>query len=483
MKIGTSITILAAAILMAGCPDRQAQKEAAIQKQLLSDTIVPVTFVEPRIDSVDSGIDINGPLKTLDEVVVGARASGKLTFVSVQDGTPVRAGQTIAQVDSSQLYAQLQQAQAGVAAAESALSQARIQARVTPEQSAAAVRQAEAALAQAKSQLQLVRKGARDQERAQAKERVNSAESAMKKAKTDLDRAKRLYQENAIALIEVESAQLQYDTALANYRSAVEAYDMIVEGARPEEIRVAEDAVRAAEEQLRSAKANALLDAVAQERVLQAQASVRQAEAQVRLIRQQIADTSVVSPIDGYVSGIPAKTGQVVAPGTPIARVVGLNSVYFEGMIPEKEIKRVKVGQSAIVRVDAIPDREFVGTVIAIRPEADDLGRLFAARIAVQSGNGNLLPGMYARARITLATESNAILIPRDAVKSVEDKHFVFVASGDKAKRVEVTLGIAKDGWIQVFGLSPSEKVILAGKETLNDGDSIREDRISKGEA
>lgn len=471
------------ALLLYGCPNREAQREAAIQRELLSDATVPVTFVKPKIERVESGIEINGPLKTLDEVTVGSKLGGKLVFVSVQDGSPVRAGQTIAQVDASAIYAQLQQAQAGVVAAESALSQARIQARVTPEQSAAAVNQAEAALAQAKSRLELVRKGARDQEKAQARERVKSAESAMNKAKTDLDRAKRLYQQDAIAAAEVEAAQLQYDTAVANYRSAVEAYDMIVEGSRPEEIRVAEDAVRAAEEQLRAAKANAMLDAVAQERVRQAEANLRQAVAQLDIVKQQLADASIVSPIDGFVSGTPAKTGQVVSPGTPIAKIVGLNSVYFEGMIPEKEIARVKIGQSAIVRVDAFPNMEFEGTVIAIRPEAEELGRLFAARIAVSNGRGMLKPGMFAKASLTLSAQDDAVLIPRDAIKIEDGKEFVFVRDGDKAKRIEVTTGLSKDGWVQVFGLPPTSDVILGGKESVRDGDTIREDKTPEREA
>lgn len=478
-----SILVAASAIFLYGCPNREAQREAAIQRELLSDTTIPVTFITPKIERVERGIEINGPLKTLDEVTVGSRIAGRLVFVSVQDGSAVRAGQTIAQVDTSSIYAQMQQAQAGVAAAESALSQARIQARVTPEQSAAAIKQAEAGLAQAKSRLDLVRKGAREQEKAQARERVNGAESAMNKARADLDRAKRLYQQDAIAAAEVEAAQLEYDTALANYRSAVEAYNMILEGSRPEEIRVAEDAVRAAEEQLRSARANAMLDAVAQERVRQTEANLRQARAQLDIARQQLNDASVVSPIDGFVSGTPAKTGQVVSPGTPIAKIVGLNSVYFEGMIPEKEIARVKIGQPAIVRVDAFPDMEFEGSVIAIRPEAEQLGRLFAARIAVSSGRGMLKPGMFAKAWLTISSQDDAVLVPREAIKIEDGKEFVFIGDGDKAKRVEVTTGLSKDGWVQVSGLPPTAKVILGGKDTVREGDTIREDKPAEREA
>ncbi len=466
------------AIALIGCADKTAQKNAEIQKELLSDSTTPVTFVTPNLVTIDTELEISGPFETLDQVQVGARVGGRLNFVSVQDGSKVRAGQLIAQVDTANAMLQVQQAMAGVSAARAARDQAITQAAMSPMQSQAAIRQAEAQLKSAKAQLAMVKQGARSQEKEQAKAQMGAAKSALDKAKTDLERAKNLFAQDAIAKMEVDAAQLQYDTTLANYRSAVEAYSLIIEGSRPEQIIQAEEAVRQAEEALRVARSNQMVDTVRRQQVQQANAALSQAEAQLRLARQQMSDAAVISPIDGYVSGTPAKTGQVVAPGTPIANIVGLNGVYLEGQIPEKEIAKVKPGQSATVMVDAFPNETFVGTVVAIRPQADSLGRLFAARIAVANGIGKLKPGMFGKAKVVVGTLRDVVLVPTDAIVKDGEKDYVFVANGNKAKKVEVKVGVTKEDQTQVIGLSPSEKVILKGKDLLTDGALIRQDKV-----
>lgn len=469
------------ALTIIGCADKVAQKNAAIQKELLSDSSVSVTFVNPSIGTIEIELQVSGPLATLDQVQVGAKVGGRLSYVSVQDGSQVRAGQIIAQVETTSAMIQVQQATAGVAAARSARDQAVTQSAMSPIQSQAIIRQAEAQLKSAKAQLSMVRQGARSQEKEQVKEKVSASKSALDKAKIDLDRGRNLFKQDAIAQIEVDAAQLQYDTALANYRSAVEAYNLIVEGSRPEEKIQAEESVRQAEEALRVARSNQMVDTIRRQQVQQANAALQQAEAQLRLARQQISDASVVSPINGFVSGNPAKTGQVVSPGSPVANIVGLNEVYLDGQVPEMEISKVKVGQSATVSVDAFPKEQFVGTVVAIRPTADALGRLFATRIAIANGGERLKPGMFGKAKITITVLKDVVLIPTDAIIKDGDKHFVFVAYGNKAKKVDLKIGAVRGEKTQVIGLSPSEKLILKGKDLVTDGSVIREDKEPGG--
>jgi HlyD family secretion protein len=383
----------------------------------------------------------------------------------------------LARVDSASLTQQIMQAQAGVAAALSAKQQAAIQAQVSPQQSMAAIRQAEAAVAQAQAQLDLVQAGARSQDVARFRETVNSAKSALDKAKVDLDRAKKLYAGDAISKADVDAAQLGYDTALSTYRSALEAYDAIVEGARPQEIRQAQEAVRQAQEQLRLARANAVNDDIKKQQVTQADAQLRQAQATLRLAQQQLSEASIVSPIDGYVTGKPAKVGQVVSPGSVVASIVSLSGVYFEGQVPETEIANVQVGQTATITLDAIPGRTFTGSIIAIDPKAESLGRLFAARIALQSPGNVVKPGMFGQAVLRLKSIPNAVTLPLGAIKKEGDKSYVFTKNGEVARRMQVQIGHQEGEVVQVVGLPANVEVILGGKDLVQDGSKIREDR------
>ncbi|MEO7453730.1 MAG: efflux RND transporter periplasmic adaptor subunit [Fimbriimonadales bacterium] len=471
------IALIALMFALIGNPNKRQQKEAAAQEAIISDTTVPVTLTRPVIKTMQATLALNGPIRTLGEVDLGSKHSGRIVAVSVQEGSRVRAGQVVARVDSAVLMEQVNQAQSQVTSALSAKQQAAIQAAISPQQSMAAIRQSEAALASARANLDLVKAGSRTQEVARAREQVNSTKSAMDKAKTDLDRARRLYAGDAISKADVEAAQFAYDSSLANYRSALESYDMIVEGARPQEIRQAEENVRQAEEALRLSRTNSVTDDIRRQQVLQADAQLRQAQAQLRQAQQQLRDAAIVSPVDGYVTGTPAKVGQVVSPGTPVATIVSLDGVYFEGQVPETEIGNVEIGQTATVTLDAIPNRTFAGTVVAIDPKADSQGRLFAARIAINNPGSIVKPGMFGQAALKLRSIPSAITLPTDAIRKVGEKSYVFVKNGDVAKRIEVKIGHQDGGVVQVTGVSPNADVVLRGKDLVEDGSKIREDK------
>lgn len=471
------IALLALMFFMIGRPNKQEQKEAAAQQKVISDTTVPVTFVRPVVKTLSADLTLNGPIRTLDEVDLGSKLAGRIVAVSVTEGSRVRAGQVVARVDSASLQQQIQQARAGVAAAQSARQQASIQAQISPQQSISAIRSAEAQLGQARAALDLVLAGARSQDRAQARERVTGAKAGLDKAKADLDRAKKLFAGDAISRAEVDAAQLGYDSALATYRTAVEAYDAVVEGARPQEIRQAEQAVRQAEEQVRMARSNSVNDDIRRQQVQQADAQLQQAQATLRIAQQQLAEAAIVSPIDGFVTGKPAKVGQVVSPGTSVASIVSLDGVYFEGQVPETEIANVQIGQTATVKLDALPGRTFTGSIVAIDPKAESLGRLFAARIAIQNPGMIVKPGMFGQAVLKLRAIPGAVTLPIDAIRKDGDKTYVFTKNGEVARRVTVKVGHQQGSVVQVIGLSPNEDVILRGKDLVEDGSKIREDK------
>lgn len=474
------LAVLSAAAF--GCRDKEAQEQAERQKRLLEDQTYPVTFTEPKIEDINVTLEVSGPLKSLDEVQVGAETAGRLTMVAVSDGSPVRAGQVIARVDSVALSLQVQRAEAALARAKSLRAQAEQQAKMSPKSTAAAIQQAEAALAQAQANLRLVRAGARTQDVERAKEQVNAAKATMEKRRTDFERMEELFKQEVISRSELEQAEWAYKTALADYRAALEALEALQEGSRPEEIERAEEAVRQAEAGVRAARANADIDNVRREQLREANAAVQEAAAALASAKKQLADAQVISPITGYVVGRPAQVGQVVAPGTPIARIVSLNSVYFEAKIPEMEVANVSAGQPVEVTVDALPDQKFSGTVAAVTPQADDLGRLFSARIAVENGRGLLKPGMFGKGRIITKRVRGATLVPTDAIRTENGEHFVFVAKNGKAKKVEVRIGLTQDGYTQLLDYNETEKLILGGKDMLTDGAAIREDTRQAGE-
>lgn len=463
------------ATLAFGCADREAQQNAKAQAEMLSDTTIPVTVVRPERRDVTETLEVSGSLDTLDFVQVGARVGGRLVSVSVREGSRVRAGQVIAQVETTDLRLQVEQARAALQQALARRSEAELQLAMTPEQTEAAVRQAEAQLGSAKARLDLLRAGARTQEKGQAKARVDQSKAQLDKAKADLDRVRRLYEQEAVAKADLDAAQAAYDQALAGYQQAVEAYDLLVEGTRPEEIRQAEQAVRQAEEALRSARANKAMDGVRRRQLEQAEAAVTQARAALRLAEAGLADAAVVAPFDGYVSGKPAQVGQVVVPGTPIATIVGLEGVYFDAQVSETDIVRVREGQRVTITVDAMKDRQFQGTVIALNPVGSELGRMFSVRVGISDPERLLRPGMFARGEIVLDVLSDSLVLPAEAILREGKKTYVWIRKGpDGVEKIEVQVEETSDSIVRVTGISEDDEVVLDGKEKLLPESKIR---------
>jgi multidrug efflux pump subunit AcrA (membrane-fusion protein) len=139
----------------------------------------------------------------------------------------------------------------------------------------------------------------------------------------------------------------------------------------------------------------------------------------------------------------------------------------------------VAQGLPVKVTMDGLPGREFAGTVAAVSPLGDSVGRLFDARISLPSVPG-LRAGMFARGKIALQTVE-ATVAPVSAVVTQGSEKFVFVVEGDVARRLPVTTGIQRDGIVQVIGVPAGSRIVTQGQQSLLDGSKIRIDAANEG--
>jgi RND family efflux transporter MFP subunit len=464
---------LAVALGVTGCVDRQAQKDAAATGAVLADPAKSVVVSVPKVEDIEDVININGEVVTSDESAISAVGSGKLAAVYVNDGDSVSAGQVIALLDSENLQQATAQARASLASATSQLSQAKANARLAPDRSTAAVRQAEAALKSAKAQLSKALKGARPEEQEQAQNNLRAAKSNLETAKKNLERVRTLVKEGALAESQLDTAKNGYESALAQYENALAASSISKSAIRPEDIETARESVRQAEQGVASAKASKSLDVTLMDQVRTAEAQVQSARAQVAVAEKNLREASIRAPYSGRIYGKPVQAGTVVAPGTPIARIVGGQGIYFEGQVPSDKIGRVTPGTSVYIRTDA-GSESYNGKVISVSPQGDSVGRLFNARVIFTNGSGAVRPGMFAKGSVVLNRIAGATVVPDSAVLTKDGKRYVVVAEGSKAKRVFVTVGIRLGDQVQIEGLPSSAQLITKGQEGLVDGSLIK---------
>jgi len=357
----------------------------------------------------------NGTIEAT-EVEVGARISGRLLTVVPREGEAVRRGQELASLEAAELEAQLAQARGNLASAEATFAEVGAGTRAEEiRRLKAQVQSARDSQAQAQARLDLLRAGARPELLAQVRAAVRQAQVALDDAQLDFERSERLAGQGAVAGRDLDVATARRDSAGAALDAARQRLAEAEAGARPEEVRGAEAALAQAASQLRSAQASLDL-AVAgprRETLRAAEARVEAARGAAAVAEALLAQTRIVAPSDGRVTLRNAEPGEVVTPGFPIVRIADLARVRVRVYVPEPQIGRVKIGQSATVSVDAFPGRTFPGTVteIAEKPEytpknvqtREERAKLvFGVKVEVENPGGELKPGMPADAVITV---------------------------------------------------------------------------------
>lgn len=214
--------------------------------------------------------------------------------------------------------------------------------------------------------------------------------------------------------------------------------------------------------------------AVVRAQVDLAQAQQQQAEAELRELKIRAEQLRITSPINGVVANRYVDVGALVSPTTPVVRVVNLNVMVTAATVPERDIGKLRQGDTAAVRVDAYGDQVFRGRVARISPVLDPATRSATVEIEVPNPDQRLKAEMYARVQLDLASTRQAVLIPRDAlvyrgkqpgVYTTQEKTPVFTpveTGGTEGELVEV-----------VSNLQPGTRIVGRGAAMIREGDQI----------
>lgn len=198
------------------------------------------------------------------------------------------------------------------------------------------------------------------------------------------------------------------------------------------------------------------------------------ARAANRLANLELSYASVVAPISGVIAQRSIKPGNFVQINTPIFRIVDTSRLEAVLNVPEREMATLKSGLPVKLQVDALPGRDFTGTVDRVAPVVDSGSGTFRVICAFQGG-GLLQPGMFGRVRIDYDQKTDALVVPRTALLEDDTDPAVYVVRGKKAVRVPVKLGYSEGGWAEVrSGLKSGEQVVVAGKTAVREGSEVQ---------
>jgi membrane fusion protein (multidrug efflux system) len=186
-------------------------------------------------------------------------------------------------------------------------------------------------------------------------------------------------------------------------------------------------------------------------------------------------DFSVAAPWDGVVSKVLVKDGDFVGPRAPLVEMYDPHSLVIRIAVPEAQAAEIFKGTPAIIQLDAYPGKAFEGAISLVYPDLDTRMRTRTAEVKPGAPVA-LIPGMFARLKLTLQTETESLAIPADAVLVLPNgEKAAYVLKDGKALRRVVQTGLEAKGQIQIVsGIQPGEMVITAGNEKLKDGMEVK---------
>jgi HlyD family secretion protein len=439
----------------------------------------PVAVTPASQQMVTRSVPVTGSITALQSVSLTPKVSGRILSVSGREGASVSTGQIVVQQDTADLERQLQQSIANLQSANAKLTQAQTSYKIQQTTSSTNVQNAQAALASAKSALSLARNPQRSEQVTQAEIAVRQAKANYDRAVADRKRYDYLVKEGAAAQATLDQYVTTEAVQKATLENAQQSLKIAQTGGRTEEVRQAQEQVRQAEIALQQARSNVQQNQVSQDEIRAAKAAVAQNQAAVDLARQQIADAAIRSPINGVISVRATEPGQQAAPGTSIATIVSLKTVYFQAQVPETTLSDIQPDQTAEVKVDAYPARSFRGKIARIYPTGSTSSRTFSVRVDIPNDAGLLKPGMFARGQVILERRQG-IVIPKDALVAKNgntENYQVFLATngGKVAKAQTVKVGITTDVTVEILsGVQNGDQVITAGQDSLKDGAAIQ---------
>jgi cobalt-zinc-cadmium efflux system membrane fusion protein len=171
----------------------------------------------------------------------------------------------------------------------------------------------------------------------------------------------------------------------------------------------------------------------------------------------------VKTPFAGEIIERSAVQGSLVEAGAPLFAVADRALMWAELSIPETALEQVALGQEVELWVDALPGRVFRGRLTWISASVDDRTRMTQARAEIPNPEGTLKNRMFARARVLTGHQTNALLVPPEAVQEVEGQSLVFVKlAPDLYEARVVSLGGSSTGLLEIReGLAADEQLVL----------------------
>jgi RND family efflux transporter MFP subunit len=206
----------------------------------------------------------------------------------------------------------------------------------------------------------------------------------------------------------------------------------------------------------------------------QAKAAYDSAQAQFDGNRIQLGYTEIRAPFAGLIINRYIDFAQHVSASTPLFRLSDFTPLLCPIQVPERELSKLALGQSAHLTVESFGDQRFEARVLRLSPVVDAATGTIKVTLEVDA-RGKLRPGMFARVFLETETHEDTLVIPKTALSLESIGDTVYVANEGAAARREVELGFREGDFVEVLsGVQVGETVVVVGHDGLSEGTPLQ---------
>lgn len=374
-------------------------------------SLVNVQVIPAVSGSITTNVEYSSKLKPIQEITLSPKISGKVATVQADVGTEVQQGQVLLTLDSSDVQAQLQQQEANLAGN-----------RVNYEKAQGS---------------------AYEQQLLQTEQTQQNAQITFNNAQDTYNKDQTLYNAGALSQQSLNADKQKLDEATIALNTANAGLTLLKNQLGPQSVQ-------------------------------SAQAQLQQAESSVNYATVQVQNTILTSPISGTVSARNADVGEIASSATPAFTVIDTKTVVAEVNVPDTMIVHLKKGQTVSVKVSALNDKVYTGTINLMSPAADSKTNSYVIDVDLDNTNNELKSGMFAKVILPAEQKDNVLTVPNEAITMEDGVAYVDTVDKNTVNKVPVQLGISNETITEIVsGLKAGDNVITEGQIFLSDGQKV----------
>jgi HlyD family secretion protein len=362
--------------------------------------------------NLSSWINTNGKIEPIDPHIIQAQITTFIETIGVKEGQMVGRGQVLMALDAKDLRSELAHMKEQLVAAE--------------------------------DEQKIALGGGSPDEIAQLSTDLAKTNSEIDRLRRERDSLDRLYARQAATRQEVEQTKTALDRAEADKRAIEEKRSIILQRSRPQaeraglRIEEARDSIHSLEEKLKSAQ--------------------------------------VAAPAAGTLYSLPAKPGTYVHTGDVLAELADLKQIRVRVFVDEPELGSLQQGQAVEITWEALANRTWTGQVEQLPKTIVARGSRNVGEVlcSVNNEQGELLPNTNVNVRIRTGDRQNALTVPRTAIRTEGNGHYVFVVDQGRLRKRDISGGISNATDYEILkGITEQDTVALPSGSELQEGMAV----------